>query len=345
VVAHCPPAAPWSGERRRVAAAAEHLAKTYDCDVLICLRDDSGSARIVRKALRPTAPPYAARFQPPTAVHWEDYDLIWVYDLWGMTCVPNCVHSRVIWDKDTLMGSSYSSGPLRARLLAGWVSAYERRTLAGVTHAFLSLPSDVSRIGLKHVTCVPHGFSGPVRERAVADLDGRTLRMGFVGLLGHEPNRRALRWFAEHIWPDVRRTESLRDAELWVAGWGLPIEDEEIIGRKAGIELCGYVADLDGFYASVDLMIAPLLYGEGAPTKVVEALGHGLPVVGTESGFRGLQPDQRFGCFNAEKDGWPEAVTAALAARGPVAATEWRESLTWSRVFERHVDPVLALTT
>jgi glycosyltransferase involved in cell wall biosynthesis len=51
----------------------------------------------------------------------------------------------------------------------------------------------------------------------------------------------------------------------------------------------GYVETIGDFYAEVDLVIAPMLLGTGLKMKVVEALAHGVSVIGTPIGFEGIE--------------------------------------------------------
>ncbi len=50
----------------------------------------------------------------------------------------------------------------------------------------------------------------------------------------------------------------------------------------------GRVARVEAFYAQVDCVLNPMLGGTGLKIKTVEALAHGLPVLGTAAAFAGL---------------------------------------------------------
>jgi len=51
----------------------------------------------------------------------------------------------------------------------------------------------------------------------------------------------------------------------------------------------GYVENLEEFYKSMDLFIAPMTNGDGQNIKTIEALSYGVPIFGTKLGFRGTE--------------------------------------------------------
>jgi hypothetical protein len=58
---------------------------------------------------------------------------------------------------------------------------------------------------------------------------------------------------------------------------------------RTGISLLGFVADISALYASAKAAISPV-DGTGLKIKVIEALGHGLPVFGSVHTLEGLAP-------------------------------------------------------
>jgi glycosyltransferase involved in cell wall biosynthesis len=340
LLTHVAPEAPWSGERRRVAAAYSYLSERYDCDLVVCPRSESLGRRLKRKLARPLAPPYCARFGPP-GHDLSSYDLLWVYELWALSCLPSRLWSRVIWDKDTSMADGYSNAQATP-LLQRWVAWYERRAIRKVQHAFVSLPGQSTPLA-PNVTVLPHGYEPPSKTVSANGRERSSVRLGFVGLLDFYPNRDALIWFAQEVLPELRgQGVGLPEIELWVAGGGLSEADAQTLEGVEGVKLCGYVPDLGEFYAGIDLAIAPMLGGAGIPTKVVEALGHGVPVVGTPEGLRGTDAELRAFCVEAERDDWAGAVCRALELRdGARIAAEVRERFSWHAVFDRSAGPVL----
>jgi glycosyltransferase involved in cell wall biosynthesis len=54
------------------------------------------------------------------------------------------------------------------------------------------------------------------------------------------------------------------------------------------VEVTGWLEDLAAVLATTRVAVAPLRYGAGLKLKIVEAMGHGVPVVTTAVGAEGL---------------------------------------------------------
>ncbi len=99
----------------------------------------------------------------------------------------------------------------------------------------------------------------------------------FVGTYQHPPNVDAAVFFARAVWPLVR--PRLPEARFLVAGSALTPEVEALAGD--GVEVLGFVPDLDALMAQARVSVAPLRYGAGLKGKVASALQAGLPTVAT----------------------------------------------------------------
>jgi glycosyltransferase involved in cell wall biosynthesis len=127
----------------------------------------------------------------------------------------------------------------------------------------LSLPRDVI------------GASAPFAKRA---------GIGFIGGFAHAPNVDALKYFVEHIWPEIHQADPSIDFS--VVGPALP---EDIHGRlPPGATYLGHVPDVTSWFESLRLTVAPLRYGAGAKGKVASSLAHGVPCVATGIAAEGM---------------------------------------------------------
>jgi O-antigen biosynthesis protein len=119
------------------------------------------------------------------------------------------------------------------------------------------------------------------------DAPGPAARRGalFVGAYNFPPNRDAARYLCAEIAPRLRALG--HDEPIELVG---PYLDDEIVGwaRAHGVTPVGFVPDLTPFYRTRRVFLSPVRFGSGVKTKVGEALGAGLPVVGTAMGTEGF---------------------------------------------------------
>ncbi len=142
--------------------------------------------------------------------------------------------------------------------------------------------------------------------------------LGYIGHLGWQPNVIGLDWFCGDVWPLVRR--QLPDARLTVAGPGL-VKDEKsgrVIApgawQREGIEVVGFVDDLNDLYNQTAAMIAPVVGGSGVRMKLLETLSAGMPTVTTPDGALGLDvEDGRELLIAGDAAGFAERVVRVLS--------------------------------
>lgn len=139
-----------------------------------------------------------------------------------------------------------------------------------------------SSIPVKAITA--YVFDEPVQPD-----ENFALREGllFVGGFAHPPNKDAVLWFADHIFPKIRA--KLPEVRFHIVG---SKADEEVLalGKRKGIRVLGFVSDeeLARQYQRNRLVVVPLRYGAGVKGKVVEALYNGAPIVTTSCGAEGI---------------------------------------------------------
>ena len=125
------------------------------------------------------------------------------------------------------------------------------------------------------VHAVDGGAPGPAGRRGAL----------FVGAYNFPPNRDAALHLCREIVPRLR--ELGYDEPVSLVG---PYLDDDLIGaaQAAGVEPLGFVPELTALYAARRVFLSPVRFGSGVKTKVGEALGAGLPVVGTTMGTEGF---------------------------------------------------------
>ena len=108
----------------------------------------------------------------------------------------------------------------------------------------------------------------------------------FVGKMDIPHNVAAVLYFCEKIWPIVKRANS--SLEFHIIGKN-PIKSVlELENKYEGVKVVGPVADIEESIKNSAVFVAPLVFGTGIKTKVIEALSYGVPVVTTSIGAEGI---------------------------------------------------------
>jgi glycosyltransferase involved in cell wall biosynthesis len=190
------------------------------------------------------------------------------------------------------------------------VSSHERELLAELLPgADVRVLSNVHRVAGRRA-----GFSG---RRDIV----------FVGGFRHPPNVDAVLWLVQSIWPRVRA--ALPEARLHVVGGDVP-SPVAALGNEPGVEVHGYLPDIEPLMDGCRLAVAPLRYGAGVKGKINLSMAHGQPVVSTTCGVEGMHLRPGADVLVADE---------AEAFAGAVVAAYTDEAL-WLRLSEAGLDNV-----
>ncbi len=145
--------------------------------------------------------------------------------------------------------------------------------------------------------CANHaeGESGRRGEGEITDRDAVHLPtdpiVGFVGAMDYAPNVDAACWFAESIWPRVRR--KCPDASWWVVGRS-PTRAVRRLDDGRSIRVTGAVPGVEPYFERMRVHVAPLRMARGVQMKVLAAMAAGRPSVVTPCVAEGLdaEPDR-----------------------------------------------------
>ena len=109
----------------------------------------------------------------------------------------------------------------------------------------------------------------------------------YVGVLSWMPNYLGLDHFISCIWPSVLDKDG--NAKLKIVGKGLPFYLKERWMKAPGIQLLGFVPDLEPVYKEARAVVVPIYQGGGTNIKVLEALAYGKAVVLSAHACRGFE--------------------------------------------------------
>jgi glycosyltransferase involved in cell wall biosynthesis len=164
--------------------------------------------------------------------------------------------------------------------------ATERRAIRRAHTAFVCSESDRAylrdRCRLRNVEVVPNA----VRIPDATPLPSAPILL-FLGNYRYAPNGRAAEHLATDIWPRIKA--AVPCARLVLAGPGA--ERLNLPQDRTGVEVRGFVPDLDALYREVRVVTCPILAGGGTRFKIIEAAAYGRPVVSTTIGAEGIPFD------------------------------------------------------
>jgi len=110
----------------------------------------------------------------------------------------------------------------------------------------------------------------------------------FHGNLRFVPNSEALDFLIRHVGPALASKFGSTGFEMRIFGSGASREHLSLASTCPWLEFYGYVKDVLSELAVGTAYVAPIARGAGVKNKILDAMNCGIPVVGTEEAFSGL---------------------------------------------------------
>jgi len=107
----------------------------------------------------------------------------------------------------------------------------------------------------------------------------------FVGSMNWYPNRDAMRYFLNDVWPLLLADRP--DRRLSIVG-GDPPPEVRMATRDSRVRVPGFVDDVRTYIAAAATYVCPIRDGGGTRLKVLDALAMGKPLVATALAVEGL---------------------------------------------------------
>lgn len=121
----------------------------------------------------------------------------------------------------------------------------------------------------------------------------------FTGTMGYEPNRDAVEYFIEKIFPAVIKSNP--SCKFYIAGANADMAFKKYIGNNY-IEIISSPADMRPFYNKAWIVVVPLRSGSGTRLKILEAMAMEKPVVSTKIGAEGIMVENANQLFIADAE-------------------------------------------
>lgn len=151
----------------------------------------------------------------------------------------------------------------------------------------------------------------------------------FVGPLHRAENADAMLYFTTEVWPLVRA--ELPNARLLIAG-RKPADPASSIASAPGVELLGFVDDIDDLYSGAAAVIAPIRLGAGLKFKVLDALVRGIPLIATSVAFEGVETGSSPLTSIDSTSNFAAAVSSALKG----SAADWDGAIPTTAIRSRY---------
>jgi glycosyltransferase involved in cell wall biosynthesis len=229
----------------------------------------------------------------------DNYDIILLDHYESFQYLPDDYQGKVIlhthnatylmWDRYATTGNNFAIRSACA-LEARRVKAYELKAVERADLVFAA-PNDIDSlvaIGGQREKFRETFHLGDDSQLSLPCLDfNRTDEsLLYVGTLSWEANIDGLLWFFREVWPEVKAGHpSLR---FLIAGGNPDARIVQAAQTLDGVELLGFVDDLEPLFNRARLFMAPLLFGSGIKVKVLNAMCRGLPTITTPVGAEGL---------------------------------------------------------
>jgi sugar transferase (PEP-CTERM/EpsH1 system associated) len=146
------------------------------------------------------------------------------------------------------------------------------------------VPEAASAIGYLE-NGVDHEFFTP--ERDYPDpYDNSDQVLVFTGAMDYWANIDAVSWFAQAIFPRIRKVVS--GAQFAIVG-ARPAREVQALASLDGVSVIGAVKDIRPYLAHARVVVAPLRIARGVQNKVLEAMAMAKPVVATRPAMEGIE--------------------------------------------------------
>jgi polysaccharide biosynthesis protein PslH len=114
----------------------------------------------------------------------------------------------------------------------------------------------------------------------------QTRSLIWVGGMNWYPNRDAMTWFCEELFPRIKAR--VPDVRMTIVGKDPAGRIAQIAAHEPAVTVLGYVDDIRDYVAKAAVFVVPIRVGGGTRLKILDAFANGKAVVSTTIGAEGL---------------------------------------------------------
>ncbi len=195
----------------------------------------------------------------------------------------------VMWDRL----AEFESNPLKKFLIRAESSRIKRteEKYADRSSLIWAAPNDIielEKLGIAKSKCrtTYHLGEDEMLDWPELKFEDTEESLLFVGTLTWEANVDGLQWFINEVWPKL--IEEKPDLTFNIIGKNPDPRIKALADEYVGINLTGFVEDLEPYHRRARVFVIPLRFGSGIKVKLINAMYRGLPTVTTAVGTEGL---------------------------------------------------------
>jgi len=132
---------------------------------------------------------------------------------------------------------------------------------------------------------IPNGVDTSYFTPGAEKSDDETLI--FAGGMNWYPNRDAMLYFGEEIWPLIKARKP--SVKMYVIGQSPPQELMKMSKEDPNLIITGYVDDVRAYFGRASVYVCPIRDGGGTRLKILDALSSGIPVVANSIAAEGIK--------------------------------------------------------
>lgn len=165
---------------------------------------------------------------------------------------------------------------------------YERNIIQEFDHSFIATKADknfliTDAIQSNTLSILPNGVKNHLLTYPKSDRENNWIV--FLGRMNYFPNTDAAIYFANTIFPKIRKLHP--NMKFLIVGKN-PTSPVQKLEQDQGIQVTGFVEEPAEYLAQAKVVVAPMRFGSGIQNKILEAMALGKPVVTTTLGREGI---------------------------------------------------------
>jgi glycosyltransferase involved in cell wall biosynthesis len=224
-----------------------------------------------------------------------EYDLIWCHLVWTLPNIPKTQLPIIVDSQnvDSVFWESHREGS-RSRIVRAYAALNARlwrrceQVLLQRADVVLAVAADDERVFREIVPqavvwLAPNGVDSPKPTMVVQQPSERPTVV-FCASMHLRMNEEAAFWLLRHVIPRVKWGKDLR----WQLVGGHPSRRLREEASRLGVEVTGWVSDVEPFLRGATIAVVPVHMGAGTKIKTLESMAAGIPVISTAVGLQGI---------------------------------------------------------